>query len=854
MSSDSYTLHSYLKAAGVANPAAQTMRLRMAFVPRQDQVVGVNQLLLNNRFGLYDDPGCVSADTEFLHPTGWKRIDEWDGEQVAQFDPDLDAVSFTQPLRYVKEPCSEMLHLVAARGIDQMLSADHRVLTYSVTNRKRDGRVGQPQVCTAQELFDTQHKNTGRKIRTAFRLQGGPPADVCEGDLRLMVAVIADGYLPNQNSTCYMRLKKQRKIARIRHHLDGLGYPYLDKACAPDGFRMITFTAPRKEKEFTDWWWSLNPQQLAIVVDEARYWDGSTDARGNGSYSFHSRVERSADFIQYAASAIGRTANKYRYVRKDGSVDFVVRIMPGTAFVSGKPNSPWITRVPNPEGFKYCFQVPTGFLVLRRNGKVFLTGNCGKTVQMQAFSAHMVFEGNKVLLLMPPILLGQFLESLTETYPGVEDCMTWHVLTEGPTARDELFAEWDADAWPDLLLMSYELYRKLSAPDKRTRRRPESAHRLREIYRVVVCDEAHELCNHETILHSTLTWHLGEMDESALVLATGTPMPTSPLDAYGLIALTSPKAYSNYGQFERMHAIYKTIRLKNPIVARSGKKITHQRILDGVQRVEGIRKALYSRGRRIVKEQVLSLKAPTITEVPVTLSHEHLSLYKRLEKERILEFGGEIVAGGMSDPALRQALLRIVTNPERFAGRDLQNNVVGAARQLLQDHQIEAATEDGFPNKAIIFCNLHATSDWLQKVFAELNPAVLNGKTVNKDAARKKFLEDQTCRLLIANPESAGFGLNLQHVSRLCIFLEPTSIPGQFKQAMERIYRSGQAGVCYVYILRAAGTIAPAATKLMLERMEEIEKINRDPVALSRGVRTVKGRKKRTLTVPADAF
>jgi len=31
------------------------------------------------------------------------------------------------------------------------------------------------------------------------------------------------------------------------------------------------------------------------------------------------------------------------------------------------------------DGFKYCFTVPSGLLVLRRNGKIFITGNCGKS-------------------------------------------------------------------------------------------------------------------------------------------------------------------------------------------------------------------------------------------------------------------------------------------------------------------------------------------------------------------------------------------------------------------------------------------------------------------------------------------
>lgn len=835
MISKPYTLHDFLTEAKVPRPAAFAQYLEMAFQPRADQVVGLNKILLHDRFGLFDDPGCVSADTEFLHPTGWKRIDQWDGELVAQFDVDLDSVSFVEPLRYVKEPCSEMLHLHAGRGIDQMLSADHRVLTYGVTNRKRDGGVGATKVETAQELFDSQTRNTGRKFRTAFHLEGKGPLDICDADLRLMVAVIADGHMPNLNSTVYMRLKKPRKIDRLRALLDGLGYPYKDVPCKPEGFRRFTFTAPRREKHFTEWWWGLSPQQLAVVVDEAQHWDGSRDPRGNGAYSFHTRVEASADFIQFAASAVGRTANKHTQVRADGSIDFTVRVTRSTAYVSGKPNKPWITKVENPEGFKYCFQVPSGFLVLRRNGKVFVTGNCGKTVQLQAAAMQMIADGNMCLLLMPPVLLGQFVESLCETFTGPERYISWHVLNDPPKQRELLYQLWDAKGWPQMLLMTYEMFVNLVRIPKGTKGRPELAYKLRELYRIVQCDEGHKLCAHTTILHPCLDWHCGEVGESYLTIATGTPMPTTPLNAYGLIHLINPTAYRDFNQFERKHAIYKRIKLSVPRPRLNGKPQTHVQVLDGFKGQEEIRKHLYRYGRRVIKEQVLDLCEPQIIEVPVVLGKDHMTLYKKLEKERILEYQGQIVAGGINENNLRNALLRIVTNPEAFIpeGKTISNMVLETVRELIASHNDAKPLEDGFPNKIVLFCNLRATAAWLKKEMAAYGAEVMNGETSDKEYVRKRFLNDPTCRVLVANPESAGFGLNLQGVCCTAIYVEPTGVPGEFKQSMERFYRNNQKYVVQAYILRASGTIAPRATKEMLNRMAEINKVNLDEVILS---------------------
>lgn len=460
----------------------------------------------------------------------------------------------------------------------------------------------------------------------------------------------------------------------------------------------------------------------------------------------------------------------------------------------------------------------------------------GKTVQIQASAMQMIAAGNKVLLLMPPVLLGQFVESLVETFRGVENHVSWHVLCQGPAAREKLYAHWSkTDEWPDMMLMSYEMFVVTTRIPKGTKGRPWFAHALREVYRVVDCDEGHKLCGHDTLLHSQLDWHCGEPEESMLCISTGTPMPLTPLNAYGLIHLLNPPAYKDYNQFERLHGVFKKIRLSEPRRSKSGKEQEWITVLDGFRDLPEIRKNLYAYGRRVIKEQVLDLKEPQIIETTVMLGDEHMRLYKQLEKERILEWKGQIIAGGMNEQRLRQALLRIVTNPEAFMpdGKKIYNAVLDMTLEIIQGHNDARPLEDGFPNKILVFCNLRPTARFLAEALAAYKPVVINGETTNKDAARKTFLEDPACRLAICNPESAGFGLNFQGVSCTNIFVEPTSSPGEFKQAMERTYRNRQDRVVQTYILRAKGTIAPKATMIMLERTGDINEVNRDSVILS---------------------
>ena len=471
----------------------------------------------------------------------------------------------------------------------------------------------------------------------------------------------------------------------------------------------------------------------------------------------------------------------------------------------------------------------------------------GKTFPLQAKAAYLASQGMKTMVLMPPILLGQYAQTLQESFDSPERFISWHVLQESPAKREELYKQWDQEGWPDLLLLTYELFTHITKLRKGEKRRNWLAWKLRETYTVVDCDEAHALCGATTDKHETLQWHLGDESESMLTLATGTPMPNNPLNAYGLIHFLQPKAYKDFNQFARLHGVYETIHLKEPIITKKGKEIRTRDILSGYQKLDEIRRHLYARGRRVIKEQVLSLKEPQIIEVPVNLSQEHMAVYKKLERERIIELDGEIIAGGLQAQQVRQGLLRIVTNPEAFCpeGTKIQNNVVGQIKNIIQTNNNALPTDEGFPNKIIIFCNLRATARFLAEKLQDYGAEILNGETSNKEKVRQKFLTDPACRVLVANPESAGVGLNFQHISCVAIFAEPTSVPGEFKQAMERIWRSGQEWVCLVYILRAIGTIAPMATRLMLEKAEDVNKVNRDQVLFSTYLNSVdRGRRR----------
>jgi len=150
---------------------------------------------------------------------------------------------------------------------------------------------------------------------------------------------------------------------------------------------------------------------LEIVCDECLYWDGTQKREKR---EFFTTNKRNADFIQFAFTATGHTSsiittdrqnrkrivNDKKYITK--SIDYTIivtdrkKLYPISSFAN-KEN--FIKPYKTLDGFKYCFTVPSGMLILRRNNKIFITGNSGKSAFLnQAFVCESLEQGHDVFI------------------------------------------------------------------------------------------------------------------------------------------------------------------------------------------------------------------------------------------------------------------------------------------------------------------------------------------------------------------------------------------------------------------------------------------------------------------------
>ena len=317
--------------------------------------------------------GCVDKDTEYFNGIKWVKISEYQvGDKVLQYNMD-NSTNLIEPQRYIKEPCDEMYHFHNKYGVDQMFSEDH-----DIVYRTSKGHINKKNVKEVVSMHYNCKSGFTGKFLSAFSYNEGVGIDLTDEEIRVMCAVISDGSFSSKSK------------------------PYDD----------FYITSPRIEKIFTSYWYDCSKHQLEIIADEILNWDGSVIGKRR---SFSTTIKETADFVQFVFTSLGTRTTIQTYDRRgqfkigENGKQYERKTKEYTVVLSSKSSyigigtqdedkqeykNSLIKQVPTLDGYKYCFTVPSGMLVLRRNDKIFITGNCGKTFSIKSLVELM--EDNKL--------------------------------------------------------------------------------------------------------------------------------------------------------------------------------------------------------------------------------------------------------------------------------------------------------------------------------------------------------------------------------------------------------------------------------------------------------------------------
>lgn len=379
--------------------------------PKDDHVRGCFRFYGANRTGRF----CLTGDHEILTPRGWARIDSWTGGSIAVWNPDSDAISF-QSAEQVVFPYSGDLIRIEHQRISQLSTPDHK-MPVRLPNGELVPR-------TAEALFD--------RYRTEIPVCSSRPGRKTkeQNELRILIMTQADGHYTEDGSIKF-GFKKLRKVERCKSLLRKAGITYSYVHYEKDQKHVFTILPrhiPLWLREFrskTFGWWMLD-EDADVILDELEHWDCYRAGPQSIQYSTTNRTN--ADIIQAVCELSGRKASIRTKVRDKAKtpnwndafyVDIWLR--PGSTTGVRRDQVSKETF----DGLVYCAVTPTGYFLVRRNGKVWITGNSGALVQFQNLSKN--YDAN--LDGMRELVKGGHYTALKALYDGVADPLSQLVRT-----------------------------------------------------------------------------------------------------------------------------------------------------------------------------------------------------------------------------------------------------------------------------------------------------------------------------------------------------------------------------------------------------------------------------------------
>ena len=271
-----------------------------------------------------------------------------------------------------------------------------------------------------------------------------------------------------------------------------------------------------------------------------------------------------------------------------------------------------------------------------------------------------------------------------------------------------------------------------------------------------------------------------------MVLLTGTPSPNGHMDLWAQLWLI------DMGQ--RLGRTLTSYRTKYFKPGRSNGHVVYDWIL---------RPGAGDEISRQIQDVTVSLKAEDWLEVPdlietdvrIALSPAESKAYRDFERDQLMSLDGKDIEA-LTAAALANKLLQF-TGGAMYDTEHGWHEVGDAKLRALEDI-IEAAGDE----PVLVFYQFKHELARLQERFKALQPVTFSG-----EPETLKAWNDGRIRLLLCQPASVQYGLNMQSGGHIIVWYTPTWNLEQYQQANARLHRQGQTRPVLCYRLIAEGTI-----------------------------------------------
>lgn len=347
---------------------------------RFNKLKGVGQIIA---FSIKDE--CFAKDTEILTPTGWKFFYELnEQDKVAQFDPKTQEISFVVPNTIIKKQFKGNMYRFSGEKLspDIMVTPGHRML-FKWKNKENDN-------WKFEEAKDFKSSSPHKVIPLAgLKISGKKYLSAHE---KFLIALQADGSMPSERYTGELcgtlpvtfSFSKERKINKFKEILKETGYSFSQRSDKKDANKkeitVFKVDVPLDKQLFKTFEWisleDISHEWAKGFLNELICWDGSIPKASSGNYRYYSSSEsKNVDMVQAIASIAGKWAT--RAIQKDERSDnysdmhrCYIHEMSEKRLGCIKKEEVFY------DDMVYCVSVPTEAVVVRRDGSVFVSGNC----------------------------------------------------------------------------------------------------------------------------------------------------------------------------------------------------------------------------------------------------------------------------------------------------------------------------------------------------------------------------------------------------------------------------------------------------------------------------------------------
>lgn len=325
-----------------------------------------------NNLGMsFGESECFDKYTEILTNNGFKRFENLtDEDKVAQYNMEDKSISFVKPLRHIKRHYRGKMHYYRNAIIDLMVTPNHEVVVKRGDSEKFEKIKSCDLVYKENDVFPSSgYKDGDKEFTTLDRLL---VAIYCVGNFSKVRGFLGC-LVPTSEFSFVFNSEDKKKIERIEGLLKELDIKYekLNSDCGKiviqEAYLGYIDLVP-KVKDLS----YINLEKVSKgwideFFNELGYWNRDNYGRVIHNHS----VEKSIDTISILCTLSGRTSCKSGtlYDSRYGNSWAIGFEEKDEWYYADKKEVDY-------DDFVYCVEVPTGCIVVRRNNKVCISGNC----------------------------------------------------------------------------------------------------------------------------------------------------------------------------------------------------------------------------------------------------------------------------------------------------------------------------------------------------------------------------------------------------------------------------------------------------------------------------------------------